>query len=510
MFWPPERGCSPLTEAANLGDLDRVRRLLADDSDPAHAEFLGPALVKAAAGGHVAVIDAIFADARVDPAGRRAPVYYFDHEWALQAACNNGHAAVVERLLPLPLLHVSVSKNTLVLGAFECGHVAVVAKLLANKRFDPTAGEGIVLAKAVEGGHAAVVDLLLADPRVDPSAGHNWPLTFAVQNQHAALVERLLADARVLACDCSAALVKAAEAGDELLVLRLLANGRLSGGGPALAAAAGHGHQCIVELLLDFPGVSKLCPRSDGTRALAAAASGGHIAVVQRLLQLPEVDPTPDSPAALSEAAFAGHADIVELLLADPRTVLRSSVLGYAAAGGHVGIMQRLLLDARIDPAASQNLAVSKAARGGHVAALEILLADPRVDASDFDNHAIRVAAMGGHIDVVELLLAVELVATRLCDAAEGKDGSPERRLNWDEDTPLQLFARIVRMLAKHARALPIELVRSCVREPAMHVASLQTIRGGISAAEVASSVWQRRRAAVLARAIALARPESA
>jgi hypothetical protein len=82
--------------------------------------------------------------------------------------------------------------------ASENGHLAVVERLLQDPRVDPSALDNGAIQMASYGGHLAVVERLLQDPRVDPSdSGNNWAIQHASEGGHLAVVERLLQDSRV-------------------------------------------------------------------------------------------------------------------------------------------------------------------------------------------------------------------------------------------------------------------------------------------------------------------------
>ena len=66
-----------------------------------------------------------------------------------------------------------------------------------------------------------------------------------------------------------------------------------------------------------------------------------------------------------------------------------------------------MLQDARVDPAARNNLAIRWASRHGRVAVVDRLLKDLRVDPAAQDNYSIIKASINGHIEVVERLLQV-------------------------------------------------------------------------------------------------------
>jgi DNA-binding FrmR family transcriptional regulator len=125
-------------------------------------------------------------DSRIDPS--------FD---TIRLAAQNGHLAVVERLLQDECVDPSDCDDLAVLCAAENGHLAVVVRLLLDERVDPSARDNDAVRAAAENGHVAVVDRLLEDDRVDPSADDNCAVRLAAENGHFAVVDRLLEDDRV-------------------------------------------------------------------------------------------------------------------------------------------------------------------------------------------------------------------------------------------------------------------------------------------------------------------------
>lgn len=143
----------------------------------------------AARRGHLAVVDRLLQDERVDPSAR-------DNN-AIQLAAYNGHVAVVERLLQDERVDPSADNNDAVRLAAVYGHLAVVERLLQDARVDPLADDNYAVRLSAQNGHLAVVDRLLQDKRVDPSACNNYAVRWASYNGHLAVVDRLLEDSRV-------------------------------------------------------------------------------------------------------------------------------------------------------------------------------------------------------------------------------------------------------------------------------------------------------------------------
>jgi hypothetical protein len=124
----------------------------------------------------------------------------------LRWAARKGHLAVIERLLQDERVDPSADNNYAVRLAAENGQLAIVDRLLQDQRVDPSADNNYAVRLAAENGHLAVVDRLLQDKRVDPSANANWAVRFAAEFGHLAVVDRLLKDDRVdvaVAIQCS-------------------------------------------------------------------------------------------------------------------------------------------------------------------------------------------------------------------------------------------------------------------------------------------------------------------
>jgi len=188
--------------------------------------------------------------------------------------------------LLLPFIDPSAENNYAIRVASENGHLAVVNRLLADERVDPSADNNFAIRWASENGHLAVVNRLLQDERVDPSALDNNAIQWASHNGHLAVVERLLADERV---DPSA------------------------DNNYAIGWASYNGHLAVVERLLADERVD---PSANDNKAIKWASFYGHVAVVNRLLQDERVDPSAGNNCAIGGASKNGHIAVVELLKA--------------------------------------------------------------------------------------------------------------------------------------------------------------------------------------------------
>jgi hypothetical protein len=182
-----------LTDAASFGHADVVRLLLQDRRlDPA---LMVESLVGASVNGQTETVRLLLADERVDPGG--------DENSAMRFACQNGHAGVVQLLLPRvdPRFRNSIA----ILKACYYGHDAVVKLLLEDGRADPAARGNKAISVASYKGHIEVVKLLLADGRVNPSANNNEAVGEAEKHLHwrrekhkyEEIIKLLIADPRV-------------------------------------------------------------------------------------------------------------------------------------------------------------------------------------------------------------------------------------------------------------------------------------------------------------------------
>jgi ankyrin repeat protein len=114
------------------GRLTLVQQMLESGNGESRGDGnLNNALVRAAANGHVDVVDYLLRHAMFDPSG--------DGNFAIRLAAENGHLAVVERLLQDPRVDPSANDNYAVLFAARTGHLAVVDRLLRDLRVDPSA-----------------------------------------------------------------------------------------------------------------------------------------------------------------------------------------------------------------------------------------------------------------------------------------------------------------------------------------------------------------------------------
>jgi len=273
----------------------------------------------------------------------------------------------------------------------------------------------------------------------------SWEILWSVEGErllmgacvagNLAQVSLLLSHRKALSIGClNTLLCEAARHGHEHVVETLLdagaqadsatKHGSLGWITPLQSAVSG-GHQMVAERLLQAGADVNAKPSiSSGRTALQAAAEGGHMAVVEWLLQAgADVNAKPSSDAgrtALQAAAEGGHMAVVERLLqagadvnANPSISSGRTALQAAAEGGHMAVVERLLqagADVNAGPSYSRGrTALQAAAEGGHMAVIERLLqagADVSAKPSLYEGRtALQAAAEGGHMAVVERLL---------------------------------------------------------------------------------------------------------
>ena len=131
-------------------------------------------------------------------------------------------------------------------------------------------------------------------------------------------------------------------------------------GETALIAAADRGHQEVVGLLLEQPGISVNATATNEWTALHYAAAQGHLEVVVLLLEKPGIsvnEATFDGWTALHFSARDGHEEMLALLLEHPEidarattdngdTILHSACAGYSGPD----MLRRLLAHPDTDP----------------------------------------------------------------------------------------------------------------------------------------------------------------
>lgn len=169
-----------LAQAASLGDLTEIERLLALGADPLYQDSL--ALTLAASHG------------RLDCLRRLLPLSdpKADNSAALRCAAFHGHAGAVEILIPVsdPMANeVGGSHSAALVFAAERGHADCLRLLLPV--CDAKGAQSRALASAASSGHLECLCLLL--PVSDPAASHFRALSEACGNDHPGCAAALLA-----------------------------------------------------------------------------------------------------------------------------------------------------------------------------------------------------------------------------------------------------------------------------------------------------------------------------
>eukprot|EP00742_Colponemidia_sp_Colp-10_P008419 GILJ01009119.1.p1 GENE.GILJ01009119.1~~GILJ01009119.1.p1 ORF type:complete len:538 (-),score=53.13 GILJ01009119.1:69-1682(-) len=205
--------------AARTGDMQTLNALplcFLERSDP--SAWNNYAIGLASQNGHIAMVNRLLQDSRVDPSA--------DDNYAIAFASVDGHVAVVDRLLEDP--RVDPSAAEIIQLSSANGHVAVIHRLLQDARVDPAVNDNYAFRIASQNGRVAVVDRLLQDWRVDPTAENNFALRIASEKGHIAVVDKLLKDGRVDPTALDNHAIRLAAANGHLhVVYRLLQDARV-------------------------------------------------------------------------------------------------------------------------------------------------------------------------------------------------------------------------------------------------------------------------------------------
>ncbi len=196
-----------LANAAKSGSIETVLALLpvtdplADDSE---------ALEEAAKAGHAEVVRLLIPLS--DPKARQSS--------ALSAAARSGHARIVKLLLPVSSSIICATQVFPTVAAL--GHIPVLKVLLKARLPDPGDTYTLGLDLAARNGHASVVDLLI--PEIERAGrprrcGLN-AICEAAKAGHVDVVKRLISF--VSRADCTAAMVGAFTEGKDAVLAALL------------------------------------------------------------------------------------------------------------------------------------------------------------------------------------------------------------------------------------------------------------------------------------------------
>jgi ankyrin repeat protein len=425
-----------LVEAAERGELDRVRSLLRKGADPNRRVGRWP-IESAAEDGHTDVVAALIeAGAEVDVAGKKGT--------PLQRAAQKGHHEVLVKLIEAGAELQPALRH--IVWAATSAPPHIVKRLLeagANPNFETYAGTPLYVASKL--GRLEIVELLLehgADRDTGSIVGN--PLSAAVEAGHAEIVRVLLrAGAKLpLAYQRKPLLHLAADRADSKVLDALLEGGdEIDRRGSltteltratALIVAAARGHAAIVRRLLDR-GADKDAVDDSGWTALRHAKDAGHEEVVEILRGAgASKSAALPSTSSLMLAAESGDLEGVRAALRagaevdarDDREKSRGrTALMLAASGGHAEVVEALL-SAGADPdltepegvpardrvfmkdAPRKRAAIHFAASEGHEAVVrELLEQDATVDLRDVDQRsALAEAIAGDHEAVVSLL----------------------------------------------------------------------------------------------------------
>jgi ankyrin repeat protein len=392
----------------------------------------------AARGGFVRIVKLLLSSGRVD-----VNKVDRDGQQALHHACVEGHASIVELLLPVVHDHDVRDHNgeTPLQQAVVREHTAVVKLLLESGKCDPNLPDELgltplwyaiknvhdtifklllnsgkidvnkvdldgkqALHHACAAGHASIVELLLPVVHDHDVRDHDGetPLQRAVVREHTAVVKLLLESGK---CDPNLpdelgltplwyAIKNAHNAIFKLLLNSGKVDADLTGrdGRTMLSYAAEVGDELVIKLLL---GSSKVNPnRRDGWNRtpLSYAIEKRHIAVVKLLFESGKVDVDADlldqfGRTWLSHAAETKYSAVLERLLessdADLKDQYGRTWLSYAAEIGDESSIKLLLGSSKVNPDirdGSNRTPLSYAIEKGHIAVVKLLLDSGKVD----------------------------------------------------------------------------------------------------------------------------------
>lgn len=259
---------------------------------------------------------------------------------ALAIAVQNGHLAVVQRLLAERNHVFSGDQHPLWL-AVKHGHQSVLRYLCTDDY--PQKGELLAeintrftrrgltpFYQAVSEGRGYIAKCLLDEgARYLAATDQTTPLWAAAKNGHLLLVQHLLGDVGQWGIQ------------DQVVAVLDIPS---QTGATALYMAAEHGHEQIVARLLEAG--AKSVAMTDETTPLWVAANSGHVKIVDALLEkgVPYL-PCKDGTTPLQAALRAGHRDVVDLFLKQENPEILAEIRRYTPhmAGRDSVMLARLL-----------------------------------------------------------------------------------------------------------------------------------------------------------------------
>ena len=394
-----------------------------------------------------------------------------DTEWcsrflgtALQAASYHGHYHVSGKLLKSGAnANPASGYYGNPVQAAACGGHAELIDLLIRFRADIDAKGGVygnALVAAAKWGHeAAVIKLTENGAKLNAEGSKDYPtaLYAASLHGHREVVARLLhwgADPNREYGDGKFALLAAVQEGHEDVVALLIkygafldqkCQGGLNIGELTLHMAAEGGHTDLVRLLLTWPCIDADSPNEKGLNPLLIAVSHGHNAVVQLLLNKGVDSRSTDGSGstALMIAVRHGYLDVVRLLLKHNEDAGDTNIDGQiwtslmmAVSGGNQGLVLLLL-----EFGAAQGLSnghdqtpLMTAIHMGHEAITFLLLQDGvEIDTTDgSENRPIDVAVSKGY-RTIEKLLKFGEGKKAIADRDRWWKSNSRVRDDWDE-----------------------------------------------------------------------------
>lgn len=148
--------------------------------------------------------------------------FYWQNNYALRSACENGYLETIKLLLNEKNVDPSADSNYPVRIASKKGYVKIFELLLNDKRVDPSANNNYAFRFACLYGRLEIVKLLLKDERVDPSDEYDEAFRYAVAGEHLEIVKLLLQDKRINPFACNHKSIECVVQKNNLEILKLL------------------------------------------------------------------------------------------------------------------------------------------------------------------------------------------------------------------------------------------------------------------------------------------------